>query len=173
MVVVAIIGIVAALGVRMYSRGVSGETAPAFARSLLSTMLEARHSALALGRPTRVKLMPGSPYGTVVSEAWDPTAPGWQPQLSLALPSSAQLCAPDSSVQLGTVTPTCPLTSASLVCFAANGRVTLASASAGCPSSSPSTGTGATLYVRSSNGDKKYRLVIWGLTGMVKLIDRW
>jgi prepilin-type N-terminal cleavage/methylation domain-containing protein len=175
MVVVAIVGVVGALAARMYSRGVTGEAAPAFARSLMSTMLEARHSALALGRATRVTLLPSSPAMRVVSEAWDPTSATWLAQTSLSVPSSLQLCTPDASVQLGAVTPICPLpaTQTTLVCFAPNGRVNLVAASTGCPTSSPSTGSGTTLYVRSSRGDKQYRLVIWGLTGMVKLIDQW
>jgi prepilin-type N-terminal cleavage/methylation domain-containing protein len=175
MVVVTIVGLVAALAARMYSRGVTGETAPAFARSLMSTLLEARHSALALGRATRVTLTPSSPAMRVVSEAWDPTSGRWLVQTTLSVPTSLQLCTPDASVQLGAVTPVCPLpaTQTTQVCFAANGRVNLAAASVGCPTTSPSSGTGSTLYVRSSRGDKKYRLVIWGLTGMVKMIDQW
>jgi prepilin-type N-terminal cleavage/methylation domain-containing protein len=175
MVVVTIVALVGALAARMYSRGVSGEAAPAFARSLLSTMLEARHSALALGRATRVTLTPSAPAMRVVTDAWDPASASWQTQMTLMVPSSLQLCAPDASIQLGPVSPSCPLnaTQANIVCFAANGRVNLTTAAVGCATASPSSGTGATLYVRSANGDKKYRMLIWGLTGMVKLIDQW
>jgi prepilin-type N-terminal cleavage/methylation domain-containing protein len=175
MAVVAIVGVVGALAARMYTRGVSGQAAPAFARSLMSTLLEARHAALALGRPTRVTLVPSTPAMRVVTDAWDATAAAWVTQTTVTVPSSLQLCAPDASVQLGTVAPSCPLTAtaAGLVCFAANGRVNLATSAAGCPTTTPSSGSGATLYVRSSNGDKKYRVLVWGLTGMVKLVDRW
>jgi len=173
MAVVTIVGVVAALAARMYSRGVSGEAAPGFARSLTSTMLEARHSALALGRATRVKLMPQTSGMRAITEAWDPTSATWLPQMGLAVPSSLLLCAPDALAQLGPVTPSCPLLQITYVCFAPNGRVNLTTSSTACPTSSPSIGTGATLYVRSTNGDKKYRFVIWGLTGMVKLIDQW
>jgi hypothetical protein len=134
---------------------------------------EARHAALALGRATRVKLLPQTPGGRAITEAWDPTSGTWLPQAGLVVPSSLQLCAPDALAQLGPVSPSCPLAQITYVCFSSNGRVNLTTSSTGCATTSQSIGTGATLYVRSTNGDKKYRFVILGLTGMVKLIDQW
>jgi prepilin-type N-terminal cleavage/methylation domain-containing protein len=172
MVVVALVGVVATLAARLYSRGVRGEAAPAFARSLLATIQETRHGALVLGRPMRLRLVPGNPGAQVIVDQWDPTGATWVAQNGVSVPSGVNLCRPDASVQLGTVTPTCPLTSGmtSLVCFSASGRVNLA---ATCPTGSTSTGSGATLYFASTTGDKKYRVVVWGLTGMAKLMDTW
>ena len=82
-----------------------------------------------------------------------------------------QLCQPDASVQLGGVTPACPLSSASILCFSPNGRVNLVAAT--CPTTSPASGSGATLYFATTAHDKKYRLIVWGLTGMPKLLDQW
>jgi prepilin-type N-terminal cleavage/methylation domain-containing protein len=175
MMVVAMISVVGALAVRMYSRGVRGESAPAFARTLLSTVLEARQEALSLGRSTRVTLVPASSGATAVLSAWEPSTSTWVKQMSVAVPSGVQLCRPAASVQLGTVSPTCPLTSSmsNIVCFAPNGRVNLIDAAGSCPTTSPSSGTGATLYFVTTSGDKKYRVVIWGLTGMAKVMDTW
>lgn len=173
MIVVAIIGLVGSLAARLYSRGVRGEAAPSFARTLMSTMLEARHTALTLGRASRVTLTPGTPAMRVVTDQWDPSTSTWVTQGTVWVPSSLQLCQPDASVQLGSVSPACPITTSStnIVCFAPNGRVNLVAAN--CPTTSPSNGTGATLYFSTTAGDKKYRLVVWGLTGMPKLIDQW
>jgi Tfp pilus assembly protein FimT len=178
MVVVALTTIVGSLAARLYSRGVRGEAAPSFARGLLATMLEARHTALALGRATRVTLVPGPSGARLIVDQWDPATAAWPTQSPVAqlwVPTGVQLCRPDASVQLGAVTPTCPLASgmASIVCFAPNGRVSLTDGATPCPTTSTATGSGATLYFASVTQDKKYRLVIWGLTGMAKLYDTW
>lgn len=172
MVVVAIIGLSAALAARFYSRGARGESAPAFARGAMATMMDARHLALALGHPVAVTV--DGVTQALVTTAYDPITKSWVMQSRTALPSSMQLCAPLASMSLGTVlTPTCPLTNASnVVCFAPNGRVnTIASGT--CPTTSPASYTGATLLFATKAGDKKYRVVVWGLTGMAKVIDTW
>jgi prepilin-type N-terminal cleavage/methylation domain-containing protein len=177
MVVVTIVGVVGMLASRMYSRGVRGEQAPGFARSLMSTMLDARHIALTLGRPSRVTLIPASPAMLVKTESLDPadgTNSTWLTQTTTTVPSSLQLCAPVNQTVLTTWVPTCPLTSGAdrVICFWPNGRVSLPSGGV-CQTTSPSTGTGATIYFGTRAGDKKFRLVVWGLTGMTKLIDQW
>ena len=173
MVVVAIIALSGALAARFYSRGARGESAPAFARSALATMLDARHMALTMGRPVAVNV--DGVTGALVTSSYDPTTKSWstQSQTRTAVPSSVQLCTPVSGVQLGAVTPGCPLTTASnSICFAPNGRVTQI-ASGTCGTTNPSSYTGATLYFETKEGDKKFRVVVWGLTGMAKVIDTW
>lgn len=173
MVVVAIIGVVGALAARLYSKGVRGDTAPAFARNLMSTMLEARHMALTLGRPVRVTLAPSTssaaPAMTVTTTLYDTTAT-WVDQSRISVPTSMWLCTPKSG--LSTNTPTCPMTAANVLCFYANGRVD-DPPSGTCATTSPSSGSGATLFVGNTAGDKKYKLWIWGLTGMTKMMDQW
>jgi prepilin-type N-terminal cleavage/methylation domain-containing protein len=175
MIVIAMVSVVGALAARIYSRGVRGEAAPAFARSLLSTILEARHAAMSMGRASRVTLVPGSSGSRVVVDLWEPSTSSWVTQMTTAVPSGVSLCRPDASVQLGTVTPTCPLTSgmSNTVCFTSTSRVTVTASPSGCPTTATSTATGATLYFVTTAGDKKYRVVIWGLTGMAKLMDTW
>jgi prepilin-type N-terminal cleavage/methylation domain-containing protein len=172
MVVVALVGVVAALATRLYSRGVRGEAAPAFARSLLAAVQETRHAALSLGRPMRLRLEPATTGAQVIIDQWDPSSSTWVAQNGMTVPSGVDLCRPDAAVQLGTVTPTCPLTAGmnNLLCVSASGRVNVGTS---CPSGSISTFTGATLYFADSNRDKKYRVVVWGLTGMAKLMDTW
>ena len=63
-----------------------------------------------------------------------------------------------------------PLMVATPICFSPNGRVNQL---ATCPTTSQSTGNGATIFFDTKAGDKKYRLVVWGLTGMPKLMDQW
>ncbi|MGZ3443385.1 MAG: hypothetical protein ACXVDD_27880, partial [Polyangia bacterium] len=130
---------------------------------------------LALGRPTRLTLTPSSPRMLVTTDVWDPPTAAWITQSTLTVPAGLRLCRPDASVTLGSVTPICPLTTGSdnLVCFSPNGHVNLAGASTSCSTASPSAFSGATLYVGSNDGAKKYRIVVWGLTGMAKLVDAW
>ncbi len=174
MVVVAIVSVVGALAARMYSKGVRGESAPAFTRTLMSTVMDARHMALTLGRMTRVTLAPAAststPAMTVTTDAYDPTVPTWVTQTKVSMPTSMQFCTPQSGIS--TSTPTCPMSSANVLCFWPNGRVSLQS-SATCATTSPSAPTGATLFLENTAGDKKYKLFVWGLTGMTKTVDQW
>ena len=173
MVVVAIVGVVAALAGRFYSKGVRGETAPAFARNLMSMVMEARHTALTLGRPVRITMAPSTstamPAMTVTTTLYDTTS-AWVDQTKISVPTSMAFCTPQQGITQNT--PTCPLTSAKVLCFYANGRVDLPT-SGSCATTSPSSGSGATLFVENSAGDKKYKLWVWGLTGMTKIMDRW
>lgn len=177
MTVVAIVGVVAALAARLYSRGVSGESAPKFARTMMATLLDARHQAMALGRPTEVKLVSSSAGGSIATYAYDPTAGSWpsSAQQTIYLPSTVWLCTSVQGVSnLGSaVTPACPLSGTHNVCFWPNGRASINTDGSTCSSTSPSSGTGGTLYLSSRTGDKNYRIWIWGLTGMIKMIDRW
>ncbi|HEX9103027.1 MAG TPA: prepilin-type N-terminal cleavage/methylation domain-containing protein [Polyangia bacterium] len=174
MVVVAIISVVGALAARLYSRGVRGETAPGLARTLMSTMLDARHMALTLGRPTRVTLAPAAstatPAMTVTTALYDTTS-AWVDQSKVSVPTSMQLCTPLPGISYGT--PVCPMTTANQICFSPNGHVNLVPSGGNCPTTSTSTFSGATVFVASRAGDKKYKLWIWGVTGMTKMVDAW
>jgi prepilin-type N-terminal cleavage/methylation domain-containing protein len=178
LIVVALIAITGMLAARLYSRGVRGEAAPSFTRSLMSTVLDARHAALTLGRPTRLTLNPtpttASTRMAVTTDVYDPPSSTWITQSTIWVPAGLQLCKPDSS-GLGAVTPVCPLTTGvdNLICFSPNGHVNLAGASTTCSTSNATSFTNANLYVGSQDGAKKYRIVIWGLTGMAKLLDQW
>jgi type II secretion system protein H len=177
LVVVAIIGIAASLAARMYSRGVRGESAPKFARTLMATLLDARHEAMALGRPTQVSLFGSSSTMTVNSYQYDTTALTWVPQSTLSLPSTMRLCTAVSGVgNLGSsVTPTCPLSGTQTLCFWPNGRANLDITGATCSTTTPSVtkSLGGTIYLGTYAGDKTYRIWIWGLTGMIKMTDQW
>jgi prepilin-type N-terminal cleavage/methylation domain-containing protein len=173
MAVVAIICVVGALAARMYSAGVRGETAPAFARSVLGAMADARHMAVALGKRTRITLNT-SPM-RLDTESQEPTTGGWVAQGSLKLPSTLQLCVPRAAAEIGTIaTPTCPLTSTSLnrICFSTSGKVSMPN-DGDCTKAASNPMTGATIYFETMNADHKYRIVVWGLTGMAKVIDQW
>jgi prepilin-type N-terminal cleavage/methylation domain-containing protein len=171
MAVVAIVTIVGALAARMYSGGVRGETAPAFARSAMATFADARHNAVALGKPTRI-MIAKSPMRleTQTVEPTDSTKT-YKTQGSLKLPSTLQLCDPNPSVQLGAsaASASCPLTTTQYLCFFTNGKVALSS-TGNCTSE---TASGATVYFETMKADKKYKLVVWGLTGMTKVWDQW
>lgn len=177
--VVAIIGVVAALAARFYSRGVRGESAPKFARTMMATLLDARHQAMALGRPTEVKLVSTSAGASVSTYAYDPTTATWpsSAQQTIYLPSTMELCTSVQGVSnLGSaVTPTCPLSGTHTVCFWPNGHAIINTDGSTCSSTSPSVSNslGGTIYLSTYAGDKNYRIWIWGLTGMIKMIDRW
>lgn len=172
MVVIAIIAIGVTIASRVFSRGVRGNSETAFARGLLAAVQDARHTAISLGRTTRMVV--DITNGAVETSTYDPTTAAWGAATTLTAPRKSQLCTPKGSVDLGTtVTPTCPTTGTPTICFAPNGRVTFQASSTLCPTTSPSTGTGATIYFGSNSTEGHYRIVIWGLTGMSKIIDRW
>ena len=188
MVVVVIIATIGAMGAVMMRRSISGAAGPSFARTVVAVVHEARHAAMTTGRAARVRIVPGSGTPTqIVSEVLDPTdgtRTTWLPNGTSVAPLRIEFCEPATAVNLTTATPTCPITTSmnTVLCFAANGRVNLTDAATACPgtgsstASLPSTGTGATIYFRGtqmSNNDVKYKLVVWGLTGLPKLTDQW
>jgi len=175
MIVVAILGIAASLAARMYSRGVRGESAPKFARTMMATLLDARHQALTLGRPTQVTLTGSTTIMSVASAAYDPVSKTFLTQSTVTLPSTMRLCTAVSGVaNLGSsVTPTCPLSGSETVCFWPNGRADINVDGSTCKTTNPSTSSGGTIYLATYAGDKNYRIWIWGLTGMIKMTDQW
>jgi len=78
-----------------------------------------------------------------------------------------------ASPAIGAATPVA-LTTANegSVCFAPNGNVSVTTgAAAPCPGTPAR--SGATLFTRTFDNYNRYKLVIWGLTGLSKLISTW
>jgi hypothetical protein len=75
-----------------------------------------------------------------------------------------------SGAQLADVGSVVPMTAETIVCIDPSGKTTL-STDGTCPGN---TNTGATLFVRSADtGNQKHKVVIYGLTGLAKVLDRW
>jgi prepilin-type N-terminal cleavage/methylation domain-containing protein len=170
MIVVVIVGLVGAMAA-MTTRSTRGEQAPAFARSLLSMTHEARHQALALGLPTRLRLQPATPRMQLVFERQDPTNnANWIADGTATAPNQVELCTVSAAAVLGTVSPVCPLAAATMVCFAPNGQTSV-TANATCPGAAPS---GATIFLHTTDAQpKQLKIVIFGLTGLPRLMDTW
>jgi hypothetical protein len=182
MVVVVILGFTAAIAM-MSLRGNRGEKAPAYARALLTMAHEAHALALSSGQPARLRLVPStaSPYAParVIVEASDPTTPvstGSFPALTPApkggmnAPADVDLTdvrAATDTTGLGPPNPTLP--AQTLICFMPSGKVNVSLSN----SCSTTTATGATIYVHSFDDAKKYKIMIWGLTGLPKLADSY
>jgi prepilin-type N-terminal cleavage/methylation domain-containing protein len=186
MVVVVIIGTVGAMGALLVRRALNANKAPAFARTFLSTVHEARHSAIANGMPARIRIVASNPM-TVVSEVLSPndtTKSNWIETVTVTVPAMVEFCRMSASVVTTTTTPTCPITSTvkTILCFSPNGRVNTTTTTTPCPgtgsagATTPSSGTGATVYFRGKqegNRDVTYKMMIWGLTGLPKMVDQW
>jgi prepilin-type N-terminal cleavage/methylation domain-containing protein len=186
MVVVVIIGTVGAMGAVLVRRALNANKAPAFARTFLSTVHEARHAAIANGMPARLRIVPNNPM-TVVSEVLSPndsTKSTWIETVTVTVPAMVEFCQSTASVVTASTTPTCPITALmnTVICFAPNGRINLTDTSTACPgtgsssATTPSSGTGATLFFRGKqegNRDVTYKMMIWGLTGLPKMVDQW
>jgi prepilin-type N-terminal cleavage/methylation domain-containing protein len=187
MVVVAIIGTIGAMGALLVRRALNANKAPSFARNFLSMVHETRHAAFANGRATRLTIDTTVTPMVIYSEILDPSDANkstWLPNGKTTLPAMVQFCQPTASVVQIAASPTCPITTTMnrRVCFAPNGRVNLTTDSVACPgtgsstATTPSSGTGATLYFRGtqeSNNDVTYKIMIWGLTGLPRMADQW
>lgn len=182
MVVVVIIGFTAAIAL-MSLRGNRGEKAPAYARALLTMAHEAHALALSSGQPARLRLIPGtaSPYkpARVIVESSDPTQPistGSFPALvpippgGMNAPADVDLTDVRSATDTtGLGPPATTLPSQKFICFMPSGKVNVSTTNA----CSTTTQTGATLYVHSFDDAKKYKIMIWGLTGLPRLADSY
>jgi prepilin-type N-terminal cleavage/methylation domain-containing protein len=187
MVVVAIIGTVGAMGALLVRRALNANKAPSFARNFLSIIHETRHAAFASGRAARLTIDPSTAPMTITSEVLDPSDTArttWLANGKISVPHMVQFCTSTASVVQSAATPTCPMPSTgnTRICFAPNGRINLTTNTGACPgtgsstATSPSTGTGATLYFRGTqetNNDVKYKIMIWGLTGLPRMTDQW
>lgn len=173
MIVIVILAGVTTAGLMIYGRAVRGDAAPGFARGLVGMVNQARQSALSSGLYARMNLQPStSTLPGVFLETQDPTNTASYIDLGgrLQPPSGVELCAPDTTANFGTASPSCPLSSADYICFAPDGSVTVSSTGT-CPGGT--TATGATLYVHTTDGSVKYKLPIMSLTGLPRLIDQW
>lgn len=173
--VVAILGVVMAFAAT-YMRPNQAERCRSGARSLLGIAHEARQAAISMKQSTRIRLStPGTNLTaySITVEARDPvTSTQWNPLGgTLRLTNGIQVCAPDSSVVTSAVSPTCPLSAGKNICYSATGGVTVVASNADCDDNA--TPTGATLYMRTFDGANRFKLMIWGLTGLPKLVDQW
>jgi prepilin-type N-terminal cleavage/methylation domain-containing protein len=187
MTVAAIIAGVTSLGLLMYARIARGDKAPAFARSILALVHEARSTALATGKPTLLKLLSTTGNNTIESkvcnsvDATQCTTSNWTSLSMLSrAPSDIELCTPQAGFQLPSAPPQCPLDTSGghYVCFWPNGNVFSSGADDCTPNNKQQQIPGATLYVRTTDigpnapdGTHHYKIPIWGLTGMPKLLD--
>jgi prepilin-type N-terminal cleavage/methylation domain-containing protein len=172
MVVVAILAIAVGVAARVSSKSPRADKAAAFARSLVLTAHEARQAALTLGQPTRLRVVSALNPPQIVSERFDTVSGTWVTLGgAIQAPSGVQLCDTALGAILTAWTPpACPTTTDSRVCFGTNGRVTLTTTDTCNPSSA---GTGATIFAQTLNGAQKYKLVLYRLTGMPKIMDSW
>ena len=127
--------------------------------------------AVTLGQTTRLTLIT-VPTETVLIESWDPTTSTWLAQSKTAVPSTMQLCTPQSGPVLTTVVPSCPVTGTNVLCFYPE-RPRRPAYRHPLPDDQPGERHGATVYFETVAADHKFKVVVWGLTGMTKLIDQW
>jgi prepilin-type N-terminal cleavage/methylation domain-containing protein len=172
LVVIGMVAIVAAMAAASM-RSTRGDKIASFSRALMTHVNMVRHTAITQQQATRLFVQTSGVTYTVAAQVWNPSAPTPAFQdlgATLTTPIDVQLCAPDASAMLATASPTCPLTAAFAICFLPSGASYLQTTPS-CPIvAAPS---GATLYVTTVNHDKKYKLPLFGLTGMGKLMDTW
>jgi hypothetical protein len=143
----------------------------------MSMLLDARHMSMTMGRPVRMTMAlstsTATPATTITTSYYDTTMSTgtWLDQTTVSLPTSMQFCTPQTGVS--TSSPVCPMTATSVICFSPNGHVNLPPTGTCATTSSPSAFSGATLYVENKDGGKKYKLWVFGLTGMTKMVDQW
>jgi prepilin-type N-terminal cleavage/methylation domain-containing protein len=177
MVVVALIALTSAMAA--YSmRTKDGEKGPAFARSLLTMAHEARSYALSTGRPARIRLQPATttPFAPPqaileVTQVTDASILGTMVVSSsvpvpldftfAALVNSASAASPGTGATLAT---------ASAICFFGNGQADVPSSGTTCTTPAP---TGASVFVRNFDDKLHYKLMIFGASGLPRLVDQW
>ncbi|HEY7956440.1 MAG: Tfp pilus assembly protein FimT/FimU [Polyangia bacterium] len=186
MVVVAIIAGVTTAGMVMYGKAVRGDKAPGFARSLVGMINQARQAAITSGGYSRLALTIGTSgaASTLSCQQQDPKLTAVSTNISavttwvdlggtMAAPNDVEFCAVSAATNLTTLTPSCPATTAVNLCFAPSGWVTVSNNDT-CPGTVGATNpSGATLYVSTLDGDKHYKVMIFGLTGLPRLTDQW
>jgi type II secretion system protein H len=177
MVVVAIVGLVMALAAQGM-RPSRAEKLRSAARTMLGVVNEARQSAISLQQTARIKLVPKASgvnaaytVGVYSRDPQDTTKTKWLPLGgTLSLPLEVELCTVDAGMTLTAKTPACPLAAEKDLCFAPSGKVYTVDPADNCDDS---TYTGATVYLRTSDALKKYKLVVFGLTGLPRMMDQW
>src|SRR5439155_11208261 len=120
---------------------------------------------------TRVRLDVTLTFPRVIGERLDPFTNTWLPLGGFAqAPHDVQVCAIAPLTSLSNYGATCPATVKQSVCFSPGGQVSV-SADDSCPGPAPR--TGATTFIRTVDNAKKYKVVVWGLTGLPRLVDTW
>lgn len=167
MVVVLLMGVVGVLAGRLFSRGIAADKPGGFARALTGLAHEARQNATATGKTTRLRL---TPISAVVEQL--ETNSTWTALGAPVATTEVNVCSPISGPKLVAATPTCPMAAGThAICFAANGNAGL-TATGACPPASPR--SGGTIYFQSvRNPNEKFKVVVWGLTGLPKLVTAW
>lgn len=172
MVVVAIIGVAGVVGLTVYQRSARSEAVPGMARALLGMVQEARHASLALGTQTRLRLLiPSGPMGhRIVSEQL--VAGAWVEMATHNVPPTVVVCSPLAGAQLTTVgagAVTCPYAADTTVCMTGSGQTTLST-----DNTCPGTSSGATFFLRAAvTSLQPFKIAVYGITGLAKLLDRW
>jgi hypothetical protein len=178
MIVVVILSLTAAVAA-MALRGGRGDRAPVYARTLFTLFHEARSTALTTGLPARVRLIPPAGASVVpraVLETPDPVTKAFNattPVGGLEAPNDVYITQvknfPDT-----TTTPPSPLLLPveEAICFMPDGKVNVIVLGTTniCPPTPAA--SGATVYVRSFDDLKHYKILIYGLTGMPKILER-
>jgi Tfp pilus assembly protein FimT len=177
MAVLAMMVVVSFLAVRLMSRGRRAEAAPAFARNLLTTLHQARQTALASARATRVTIAPpvGTAPSTVTSEMQQLDGTWVILGGTQNAPQGLELCDPEQTTSITTAAPICPATKTTEITFAKNGpcRQFFACVTALNGAAIPTPLGGTTVYFRSIDDAKHYKLPVFSLTGLPKVVDRW
>jgi prepilin-type N-terminal cleavage/methylation domain-containing protein len=176
MIVVSIIAVVGAVAVRIFSRGTRAERLPSTARDLTAHLHEARHAAISLGQTTRVTFnlptAPGVRSSFLVERLNAPNSTSWESLGPIIqVPDGVEICDLLAGAVLTTAAPSCPFSSTAAICFQPTGRASL-SLNGSCPGLA----SGATIALEDENGDtnkRKFKIVVWGLTGLPKLMDQW
>jgi prepilin-type N-terminal cleavage/methylation domain-containing protein len=174
--VVTIVGLVMAMAA-MALRPNRGDRMKSFVRSFVGVAHEARQSAISLRQAARIKLT--KPAGTagnyrVTLQTRDPSNSANWINLgggTLNVPLGVELCVVEESAVLGTFSPTCPMVNNRNLCVSPNGYVTVVDEATSCTDGT--SGTGATVFIRTSDALMKYKLVMFGLTGLPKVMDQW
>ncbi|HJZ85673.1 MAG TPA: prepilin-type N-terminal cleavage/methylation domain-containing protein [Polyangia bacterium] len=173
MVVVAIIIVVSVLAVRFYSGGRRGAAADSFARTMLALAHQARQYSMATRSQTRLRFVPGAPP-VVFLEQFDTAAATWAPISQTPLPADVQLCVAAYATAPGPLTPTCPATSELRLEYTNGGvQVRDGSNSQVCPSSGSLPCTGISLPFGTTDNAHQYKVHVFGLTGLPRLMDQW
>jgi prepilin-type N-terminal cleavage/methylation domain-containing protein len=177
MIVVGMMAIVAALAVRVMSRASRGERAPAFARSVLAMAHHARQMAMISNRPARIGVWANGSSTVIQSEVLEADGTTWT-KLDGAEPQGHGIEICDSKAgRLTGAWPTsglnCPTTATSsspIYIMYGKGQCTGNSSYVNCLQGS--TSSGSTIYLQTHDGGHKFRILIWGLTGLPALVDQ-
>lgn len=171
LVVVLLLGL-GTLALRFTAADLRGERVSDFARGLLNAAQQTRHAALTQGLWTRLRLAPGAAATALFQEGQDPQSVSTWLQLGAApaAASGIQICQVTPRAVLTSAAPGCPLLVQTSVCFSPAGQASV-STDGTCPGPTP--GSGATLYLNAISGAPAYRVIVFGLTGMPRLVSSW